>query len=111
MWQGAPVYVVGADSGNLNAPQFWIDTKRLVLVRIFTPVRPGSTDMRDIRFQLWRPIEGGLIAPRVEMLTGGKQTRLEEYTEIKANVTLSPDLFDVTKWMTAPNWARSYASH
>jgi hypothetical protein len=111
VWQGSPVYVVGADSGNLNVPQFWIDTKRLILVRIFTPVRPGSTDMRDVRFQQWRPIDGGLIAPRVEMLTGGKQTRLEEYSDIKANVTLSPDLFDVTKWMTAPNWARSYASH
>jgi hypothetical protein len=106
-WQGTPVYVVGADSGNLNTPQFWIDTKQLVLVRIFTPVQPGSTVMRDVRFQQWHPIGGGLIAPRVEMYVGSKMTRLEEYSDIKVNVALNPDLFDVTKWTTAPNWARS----
>jgi hypothetical protein len=106
-WQSDRVYVVGADSGNLSVPQFWIDTKRLILVRIFTPVQPNSTEMRDIRFQQWHPTGGGLIAPRVEMLVGGKMTRLEEYSDIKVNVALSPDLFDLTKWTTAPNWARS----
>jgi len=109
-WQGAPVYVVGADSGNLNTPQFWIDTKRLVLVRILSPVRPGATDMRDVQFDQWRPIGGGLIAPHVEFFLGGKQTRLEEYSDIKVNVTFSPDLFDVTKWTSAPNWAKGYSA-
>jgi hypothetical protein len=109
-WQGSPVYVVGADSGNLSVPQFWIDAKRLVLVRIFTPVRQGATELRDIQFSEWRPIGGGMIAPRVDFFVAGKQQRREEYADIKANVPLSPDLFDVTKWMTASNWARSYAS-
>jgi hypothetical protein len=106
-WQGTPVYVVGADSGNLNAPQFWIDTKQQVLLRILTPVRPGSTEMRDVRFEQWRPIGGGMIAPHVDMFAKGTRQRTEDYSEIKTNVQFSPDLFDVTKWMTAPNWAKS----
>jgi outer membrane lipoprotein-sorting protein len=106
-WQGKPVYVVGADSGNLNVPQFWIDPKEQVLLRIFTPVRAGSTEMRDIRFEQWRPIGGGMIAPHVDMFGRGTRQRTEDYSEIKTNVQFSPDLFDVTKWMTAPNWAKS----
>jgi len=105
-WQGAPVYVVGADAGDLKVPQFWIDVNRLVLVRIFTPARAGSTELQDIRFQKWEPIGGGMIAPRVEFFWGGKQRRQEDYSDIKINVPLSPDLFDVTKWTTAPNWAK-----
>jgi hypothetical protein len=107
-WGGAPVYVVGADSGDLNAPQFWIDPKQEVLVRIFTPVRAGATEMRDIRFEQWRAIGGGMIAPHVEFYVHGTRQRTEDYSDMKTNVSLSPELFDVTKWMTAPNWANAY---
>jgi hypothetical protein len=104
-WQGMPVYVVGADSGNLTTPQFWVDTKRLLLVRIFTPTKPGSAVLRDVRFNQWRPIGGGWIAPNVEFFVGPTRQRLEEYADIKTNVAISPELFDVTKWTTAPHWA------
>jgi hypothetical protein len=109
-WQGSPVYVVGADSGNVHVPQFWIDVKRLVLVRIFTPSQPGAADVRDVQFDQWRPLGGGLIAPHVEFYVNGKETRLEEYSDIKVNVAFSPDLFDVTKWTAAPNWAKDYTA-
>ena len=105
VWQGMPVYVVGADSGNLNTPQFWVDTKRLLLVRILTPTKPGATQLRDVRFNQWRPIDGGWIAPNVEFFVGTTRQRLEAYADIKTNVTLSPKLFDVTQWTTAPHWA------
>ena len=104
-WQGMPVYVVGADAGDLTTPQFWIDTKRLLLVRIFTPTKPGSSVLRDIRFNQWRPIAGGWIAPNVEFFVGSTRQRIEDYADIKTGVTLNPELFDVTKWTTAPHWA------
>jgi hypothetical protein len=103
-WQGMPVYVIGADAGDMNAPQLWIDSKRLLLVRIFTPTKPGAT-MRDIRFNQWRPIAGGWIAPNVEFYVGATHQRTEDYDNIKTNVAISPELFDVSKWSSAPHWA------
>ena len=104
-WQGMPVYVIGADAGDLNSPQLWIDSKRLLLVRIFTPTKPGATTMRDIRFNQWRPIAGGWIAPNVEFYVGATHQRTEDYDNIKTNVAISPELFDVSKWSSAPHWA------
>jgi hypothetical protein len=104
-WQGMPVYVIGADAGDMNAPQLWIDSKRLLLVRIFTPTKPGATTMRDIRFNQWRPIAGGWIAPNVEFYVGTTHQRTEDYDNIKTNVAISPELFDVSKWSSAPHWA------
>jgi hypothetical protein len=104
-WQGMPVYVIGADAGDLHSPQLWIDSKRLLLVRIFTPTKPGATTMRDIRFNQWRPIAGGWIAPHVEFYVGATRQRTEDYDNIKTNVAFSPELFDVSKWSSAPHWA------
>ena len=104
-WQGMPVYVIGADAGDVSSPQLWIDSKRLLLVRIFTPTKPGATTMRDIRFNQWRPIAGGWIAPNVEFYVGATHQRTEDYANIKTNVAISPELFDVSKWSSAPHWA------
>jgi hypothetical protein len=104
-WQGMSVYVIGADAGNLEAPQLWIDAKRLLLVRIFTPTKPGATTLRDIRFNQWRPIGGGWIAPNVEFYVGATRQRIEDYAGIKTDVTLNPELFDLAKWSTAAHWA------
>ena len=104
-WQGMKVYVIGADSGNLNAPQLWIDAKRLLLVRIFTPTKPGATTLRDIQFNQWRPIGGGWIAPNVEFYVGATHQRTEDYADIKTNVALNPELFDLAKWSSATHWA------
>lgn len=104
-WQGMPVYVIGAASGDLNTPQLWIDAKRLLLVRIFTPTKPGATTLRDIRFNQWKPLGGGWIAPNVEFYVGSARQRIEDYGDMKINVSLSPELFDVSKWSSAPHWA------
>lgn len=106
-WDGTQVYVVGADSGDLNALQFWVDAKRLVLVRLFTksPI-PDYKGLQDIRLQDWKSVGKGMVAPHVEFYLGGKKMRQENYYDIKANADLSPDIFDETKWMTAANWAK-----
>lgn len=106
-WQGAPVYVVGADSGDLSSLQFWIDAKRLVLVRLFTkPPAPNWPGLQDIQFQDYVPLDGGTIAPRVQFFLGAHLQRQEDCSHMKANVKPDPALFEVSRWMTAPNWAR-----
>ncbi|HVX39774.1 MAG TPA: hypothetical protein VHB25_09390, partial [Gemmatimonadaceae bacterium] len=101
-WHGRPVYVVGALAGDTTSKQFWVDRERLVLVRLIEHNRQGRGDYQLDRFE---PAGGGWIAQQVEQLVNGKRRVLEEYSNVRANVGLSPTLFDPSHWTTAPHWA------
>lgn len=92
-WKGRPVYVVGAAKGDLRSKQFWVDRERLLFVRLLEPSRADSSKMDDTRFDDYRPLGGGWIAPLVESYSGGKLVQREEYTEIKANPALPASMF------------------
>ena len=93
-WQGRPVYVVGAEKGDLKTPQFWVDKERLLFVRLFRPTQADANKMEDIRFVDYRPLEGGWIAARVEVWNQDKLVFSEEYSDIKTNPKLDAALFD-----------------
>ena len=93
-WDGAPVYVVGAEKGDLKSKQFWIEKKRLLFVRMITPDRRDATKTSDSRFADYRQLPVGLVAARVEFFVDGKNVFTEEYSEIQANPKLDPAFFD-----------------
>ena len=93
-WDGAPVYVVGADKGDLKSKQFWIEKKRLLFVRMITPDRRDKTKTSDSRFADYRQLPVGLVAARVEFFVDGRNVFSEEYSEIETNPKLDPAIFD-----------------
>jgi len=93
-WNGRPVYVVGADEGDLTAKQFWVDQERLLFVRLFEPSRADSEKIQDIRFADYRKLAGGWVAARVDVYANERIGFSEEYSDIKANVKLDPGTFD-----------------
>jgi hypothetical protein len=97
-WAGRAAWVVGADSGDTVSHQFWIDKERLVLLRQIGP-------QVDARFTNYQRAGGGWISPDVDLLVGGKLLQHEQYVEITADRSLSPALFDLGQWTTAPHWA------
>jgi hypothetical protein len=104
-WDGRSVYVVGADSGDLTSPQFWVDADRLIVVRQLWHMGANDHQVIDAQFKRYRPIGKSWIAPECQFFVDGTHIQQEEYSDIKADVPLSPDLFDVTKWSSAPHWA------
>jgi len=102
-WEGRPVYVVGAASGDTTSKQFWIDRERLVFVRMIEPSPRGRS---DIRFNQYVRTGSGWIAAEVEQLVDGKRRLLEQYSDIHSNVPLSEALFDPHQWSTAMHWYR-----
>jgi hypothetical protein len=105
-WQGRPVIVVGADSGNLSAPQFWVDAERLIVLRQVWHTDAGDKRVIDAHLNKYRPIGASWIAPECEFFIDGRRIQREEYTDIKADVPLSPELFDLGHWTTAPHWVK-----
>jgi hypothetical protein len=109
-WQGRPAWIVGASSpSDTTSTQFWIDAERNVVVRMLLP--PGGTGaMLDIHLDGYVPLAGGWLATKIVMTEGGQPRQSEEYSDWKANVALSDELFSVEKWSTAPHWAKTGSS-
>lgn len=97
-WDGAPVYVIGAEKGDLKSKQFWVEKKRLLFVRMITPDRREAAKTSDSRFADYRQLPVGLVAARVEFFVDGKNVFSEEYSEIQANPKLDPALFDAKQF-------------
>src|SRR6266853_3561023 len=38
-WEGRPVYVVGAEKGDLKSKQFWVDKDRLLFMKLYEPTQ------------------------------------------------------------------------
>jgi hypothetical protein len=103
-WRDRAVWIVGTSTaGDTVTPQFWVDAERNVVVRIILGASPTAS--MDIHLDNYVPLAGGWLAAKIEMFIGGAPRQFEEYSGWKANVDLSPALFDVATWTTAPHWA------
>jgi len=102
-WNGEPVYVVGADKGDLKSKQFWVEKKRLLFVRLLQPYQRYLSKTTDTRFVDYREEGKGMIAARVEVYRDDKMVFTEEYTDIKIDVKLDPGTFD-PKQFNATHW-------
>lgn len=93
-WQGRPVYVVGAKAGDAHSAQFWIDRKNLYFVRMIRPAGRDGTQTQETQFNKYQKLGGGWMSPEVVFLVDGKVATIEEYSDLRANVTLPDKLFD-----------------
>jgi outer membrane lipoprotein-sorting protein len=99
-WQGRPVYVVGAKAGDLHSAQFWIDQKNLYFVRMIRPAGKDGAQTQETQFNKYQKLGGGWMSPEVIFSVDGKVVTTEEYSELRANVSLDPKLFDPQNFAT-----------
>jgi hypothetical protein len=104
-WQGRPVYVVGADKGDLQSRQFWVEKDSLLFVREMELSQADAKKVEDIRFIDYRKLEGGWIAARVEVHAEDKLVFSEDYSEIQGNAKLDPAVFDPKQFATT-HWEK-----
>lgn len=107
-WEGKPVWVVGAASASdTTSPQFWVDTEQKLLRRM---ILSGGNDQTPLDVHLAgyeRVGKGAWLATKIEMFQNGVRRQAEEYSGWKVDVPVDPALFDVTKWSSAPHWAKT----
>jgi hypothetical protein len=100
-WNGKDVYVVGAKAGDLKSPQFWVDKKNLLFVRLIEPVGKNKDHLQEIEFNKYQAVKsGGWVAAEVVFMVDGKKNWVEEYIDIQTNVLLDNNLFDSQNWLT-----------
>jgi len=104
-WQGRRAFVVGADAGDLRSAQFWIDQENLYFVRLIRPAGPNNAQTQETQFNKYQRLGGGWMAPEVIFKTDGRVVTTEEYSELRADVLLDPNLFNPDFWTTV-HWRR-----
>jgi hypothetical protein len=103
-WEGRPIYVVGAKAGDTTSTQLWVDREHLHLLRfIQRDSHADRTIVSDMHVKSYREISGFQIPTEVLVFRNGRLVWREERTDIRANVELSPDVFDQALWRDIPS--------
>lgn len=101
-WDGRRVDIVGASSTtDTTSAQFWVDDLNLVVRVLGTLKGMGNA---DVRIGGYERLGQAWLGTKVSIIQNGR-TQIEEYSDWKAGMPVSPELFDLTRWMTAPHWA------
>lgn len=103
MWDGARVIVVGALAGDSTANQFWLEKKRMVLVRL---IERNGADPRaplDARISGYAKAAGGWLERTVAIFLGRELTTLQEYTDVVIDPKPEPGLFEPLPYHL-PQW-------
>lgn len=102
-WDGERVIVVGALAGDTVSNQFWLEKKRMILVRLIE--RNGSDPRRplDARVTGYERAGAGWLERSVRMYLGGQLSTVEDYTNVRVDVALEPGLFQPTPYHL-PQW-------
>jgi hypothetical protein len=104
-WDGHPVYVVGAEKGDLKSRQFWIAKDTLLFVREIEPSHNDLAKLEDIRFVNYQPLAKAWIAAGVEMYVDEKKVFSEDYSDIQGDAPLAPAVFDPQRFSTT-HWEK-----
>jgi len=101
-WDAQPAYVVGAVAGDSTTSQFWIDSVKLVALRVLQMERRGTRDVvTDVRFGRFADFAGIPIATEVMQYRDGRLVFKEQYADVRVNDAIPEATFDPTKWVAA----------
>ena len=106
-WDGRPVFVVGAASGDTTSKQFWIDAERLLFVRLLEMLTtPTGSRRQEYRFLKYVPHGNAWVSEEVLGLRDGKANFHEVYANVKVDVPLDDATFDPAQYATFTPWYR-----
>jgi len=95
---GRPVYVVGADEGDAETNQFWIDQERLIFVGQVT--RSNAGNLIEVALSEFEKLEDGWIATRFQFKRNGDLLLDETYQDYHLLEEIDPAVFDVENFKT-----------
>jgi hypothetical protein len=103
VWEGQPVYVVGAKAGDTTSNQMWVDRDHLRLVRFIQSQKAGDrTIVSDIRVLNYTGIQGFDIPMEFLVVRNGKPVWREQYADVRINDDFPPGTFDQARWNDIP---------
>lgn len=100
VWNGTPVYVIGATDTAEKVNQLWIDKEKLVLLRSIEYYGGKA----DIQFSDYVKLPTSWLATNVKFYQDGKLLQVEKYIGYSNMRQFSAELFNPRKATTAKSW-------
>ncbi len=95
-WQGRKGFMIGAATDkDTSRNQFWIDAEHLYVVR--TIVKIGNA-FYDVHLSGHQKLNKGWSETEVRFYRNGQLLQVEKYRDIKADVLLTDEVFDVSRF-------------
>lgn len=86
--QRRPVYIIGAQPGQLDVPQLWLDKELLVPVRL---MRKDGDDLREtLLLGFHGPVTGPFFPEEIEERVGDRVLRTTRIDRVEPNAPLEP---------------------
>jgi len=95
VFDGRKVYVVGADKGDLESKQFWIDAEHLYMHRI---IYDQKGKINDVIFGDYTKMGTYWMSKTITFKTNGKLGLIERYYDIKFPEAINSEWFDPKKF-------------
>src|ERR1700730_8662324 len=103
VWEGQPVYVVGAKAGDTTSNQLWVDRDHLRLVRFIQSQKAGErTMLSDIRVQGYKEIGGFEVPTEFLVFRNGRPVWREQHADVRINENFPAGTFDQATWNDIP---------
>lgn len=93
-FNGQDVYVVGADKGDTNTKQFWLNADHFYLVRRISQTANGA--VLDVHYGGHQRFGRGWVERNVTFYLNKRLIQIENYLDIKVEVELTDDVFSAT---------------
>jgi hypothetical protein len=98
-WDGRRVYVMGAEKGDMESNQIWVDADKLLLLRFIQRDKRGDRIIvTDTRVGDYRDVNGYPVAFEFTSYRDGKVFFKEKYENLKVNEPIAPEVFDPSRW-------------
>lgn len=104
-WQDRPVTVVGAAAGDTASAQFWVDSERLVVLRVIQPTPNGG--INDTHVGGYTQQGNALVEGEITFHTNGVPGMREIYTQIRTGMPVDPMVFDPSRG-ELPAWVAEW---
>jgi len=101
IYKNIPVTVVGtSDPSNQRSSQFWVDTRRFLVLRA---IKNTAGQVRDVHFNNYQQIEKNWVATEMVFTNGTDTVFVEQYFNMKfpkkvAGKVYDPVVFAETRW-------------
>jgi hypothetical protein len=105
VWDGERVIVVGAFKGDTVSNQFWLEKRRMILVRLLEANGSDPGRPLDARITGYERAGSGWLERSVRMYLGGQLAEINDYTNVRVEVPLEPGLFEPRPYHL-PEWVQ-----
>jgi hypothetical protein len=96
---GRRAFVMGAEKGDLESTQVWVDADKLLLLRVIQRDKRGDRFIvTDTRVGDYREVDGYNVAFEFVSYRDGKVFFKEKYDNLKVNPPIAPEVFDPSRW-------------